>query len=105
MFVYVVAWGSAAEDGWIKAVHTIDVPLTMRTAKAAAPWIADAHDHRKLTERMSRAWLAFAHTGDPHEPVNPPWPPFTSAHRHTMIFDIEPYVAEDPFGDSVVFPA
>jgi para-nitrobenzyl esterase len=104
VFVYVLAWDSGAEDGWIKAAHTIDVPLTMRTAKAVGPWITTAPGWEELTERMSRAWLAFARSGDPHDPVNPPWPAFTMTDRRTMVFDVDPSVAEDPFGDTVAFP-
>ncbi|MGW5147480.1 carboxylesterase/lipase family protein [Rhodococcus koreensis] len=97
VFVYVVSWQSGACSGWVKAAHTIDVPLTMRTLDAAGGWILDATDSGLMSDRMSRAWVAFARTGRPDDPINPPWSPFTPERHETMIFDSAPIMTEDPF--------
>jgi para-nitrobenzyl esterase len=41
-------------------------------------------------------WIAFARTGNPNTPELPEWPPYSETERATMVFDLEPVVANDP---------
>lgn len=43
-------------------------------------------DARVLAGRMSAAWAAFAHTGNPDTPDLPHWPVYTADTRQTMLF-------------------
>jgi para-nitrobenzyl esterase len=36
---------------------------------------------------MSRAWIAFARTGNPNHKGLPTWPQFNAANGATMLFD------------------
>ena len=47
---------------------------------------------------MSGALVALARTGDPNHDAIPPWPPYSTADRATMLFDVEPHVEKDPMG-------
>jgi para-nitrobenzyl esterase len=51
-----------------------------------------------LADKMSRAWLAFARTGNPNCEAIPEWPRYSSAQRPTMIFDNKCRVENDPYG-------
>lgn len=47
---------------------------------------------------MSRAFLAFARTGDPNTTGLPPWPAFDLKRRATMLFDRYTRLEDDPRG-------
>jgi para-nitrobenzyl esterase len=45
---------------------------------------------------MSKAWLAFARSGDPNHGGLPKWPAYSLEERATMIFDKECKIERDP---------
>lgn len=53
----------------------------------------------KAARNMSRAWAAFARTGDPSHDEIPKWPAYTPEDRATMILDTECKVVKDPNRD------
>jgi para-nitrobenzyl esterase len=48
---------------------------------------------------MSKAWVAFARTGDPNHSGLPGWSAFDTNRRATMIFDAECKLVNDPHGE------
>jgi para-nitrobenzyl esterase len=48
---------------------------------------------------MHRAWIAFAHRGDPNHDALPAWPAYDTAHRATMHFDVTCGISEDDHAD------
>ena len=48
---------------------------------------------------MSRAWVAFARSGDPNHAGLPRWEPFTADRRATMMLNTECRLVRDPYGD------
>jgi para-nitrobenzyl esterase len=48
---------------------------------------------------MHASWVAFARTGEPSAEGLPEWPRYRAEHRATMLFDLQPTVADDPAGD------
>jgi para-nitrobenzyl esterase len=48
---------------------------------------------------MSRAWVAFARSGNPNHAAIPQWKPYSLNERPTMIFDNECRAVNDPFRD------
>jgi para-nitrobenzyl esterase len=56
----------------------------------------DRPDKQELATAMSRAWAAFARTGDPSHPGIPKWEPYTLENRETMILDIPCRMENDP---------
>jgi para-nitrobenzyl esterase len=41
---------------------------------------------KRLEKLMSAYWVQFVKTGDPNQPGNPPWGPFSNQHPQSMIF-------------------
>ena len=46
---------------------------------------------------MSRAWAAFARSGNPSHNEIPTWPAYTPERRATMILNAECKVVNDPY--------
>jgi len=51
----------------------------------------------KAAKNMSRAWAAFARTGNPSHDEIPLWPAYSLDRRATMILDTECKVVNDPY--------
>ncbi|HEY33632.1 MAG TPA: carboxylesterase/lipase family protein [Dehalococcoidia bacterium] len=52
-----------------------------------------------LATIMSKAWIAFARSGDPNHAGMPTWEPYTLDDRATMFFDIPCQLVLNPYGD------
>jgi para-nitrobenzyl esterase len=53
----------------------------------------------KAARNMSRAWAAFARTGNPSHDEIPAWPAYDATTRATMFIDAECKVVNDPWRD------
>jgi para-nitrobenzyl esterase len=106
VYMYLFTYANPA-GGPLGATHALEVPLVLHNlatspvrrlvldAQATPDQVAAAY---RLSDVMSDAWVAFAHTGDPRHAGLPPWPPYAPADRATMIFDITCHLAHDPLG-------
>lgn len=90
------------------ACHAAEVPLVFGTQRA--PWLLPVYLGSSKADRLSAtiqdAWLSFAGSGTPSDPVAGPWPAYQSAGRATRILDAEPAgapVADDPEAGARVF--
>jgi para-nitrobenzyl esterase len=90
-FVYLFAWETPVLGGRLRACHTLEIPFVFNTLEGAAI-TGDDPSRLPLGETMSRAWLAFARSG------NPGWPAYDTRDRPTMVFDRQSRVENDPFG-------
>ncbi len=93
-WMYDLAWRGAP----LGAAHGADVAFTFGdgTSRFAARFLGSPPPpgFAPLSERIRRAWTAFAATGDPG------WPRFDLDHRRTRIWDDTPSVADDPLAAS-----
>ncbi|MBN1246542.1 MAG: carboxylesterase/lipase family protein, partial [Anaerolineae bacterium] len=94
--MYLMAWESPALDGRLRATHSLDVPLVFDNVAGAPGLTGDLLEAHVLAHKMSQAWAAFAHHGNPEHQHLPPWPAYTTEDRATMIFDSECRVVDDP---------
>ena len=86
----------------LKAAHATEIPFVFGHPRGDATGVVAEHE-RTLSKRMSRAWIAYARTGDPNHSGLPRWPRYTAAQRDTMIFDRECNVIADPHAQERVF--
>ena len=97
-WVYQLDWRSPAEDGRLRAFHTLDIPLVFdNVAAEGAKTGTDARAHA-MAARMSEALIALARRGDPNHAGIPPWSPYTLPQRQTMVFDDDSRLQDDPRG-------
>ena len=69
--------------------HVDDVQFMMGTGR----------DRYALATRMASAFAAFARSGNPNHSGLPNWPAFDPATRATMVFEAEPRMVNDPYGE------
>ena len=74
------------------------MPFTFDNAAITPNMVGAGAEQEGLSALMSRAFLAFARTGDPNTTGLPAWPAFDLQRRATMVFDRESRVVDDPRG-------
>jgi len=96
VFVYRLDWKSPVDSGRLGAFHGLDQPLVFDNLARSPGWAGTGAAAQALADRMSGAWIAFAHRGRPDVAGLPPWPAYTAARRATMLFDDRCRVVNDP---------
>ena len=96
-FVYQLDFPGTLANGRTGAFHTADIPLVFDNVAAPGSRTAGP-GAQAVADRMSDAFIAFARSGDPNHAGLPPWRPYVSARRETMVFDVVSRSAADPRG-------
>ena len=96
VYLYYFRWETPVQGGRLKSPHTIEVPFVFDNVKISAALTGGGPEAMRLAEKVSSAWIAFAHTGDPNTRLLPHWPAFNAADRTTMVFNNECAVENDP---------
>jgi para-nitrobenzyl esterase len=97
-FVYQFDWPTPIDGGKWGAHHGLDVPFAFDNAAITPHLVGAGAEQEALGAVMSRAFIAFARTGDPNTAGLPPWPAFDLTRRATMVFDGRTRVEDDPRG-------
>ncbi|WP_421739076.1 carboxylesterase/lipase family protein [Caulobacter sp.] len=98
-YVYQVDWKSPKDGGVWGAPHTIDIGLVFGTLDARGSIVGTGPDSVAMSNAMSDAFIAFAHTGNPNCAAIPAWEPYTLPRRQTMVFNTPASaMADDPRG-------
>jgi para-nitrobenzyl esterase len=105
VFMYLFTWETPVLGGKLKSPHALEIPFVFDNVDTDR-LSGDTPTKFPLAEKMSKAWLAFARTGDPNHSGIPKWPGYSGDHRTTMIFDNECKIANDPYGaERLAWPA
>jgi para-nitrobenzyl esterase len=99
VYMYRFQWYSPVSGGRLRAMHCMDIPFVFENVDLAKPVVGDGPDRYALADAMSRAWVAFARSGNPNHKGLPTWDPFTAEKRATMIFNTECRAVNDPYRD------
>jgi para-nitrobenzyl esterase len=96
VYMYYFTWRSPVRDGKLKAFHTLEIPFVFENVDVGKAMTGTGQDRYALADKMSRAWVAFARTGNPNHKGLPNWPAFATDQRATMIFNNECKTVHDP---------
>ena len=98
---YLFTWATPAFGGVLRSTHALDIPFVFDNLnKPGVPmFTGDGGERQAIADVMHRAWIAFAHRGDPSHPDLPEWPAYCCDRRATMRFDVECELLLDPAGD------
>jgi para-nitrobenzyl esterase len=96
VYTYLLTWKSPIENNTRGSFHGVDIPLVFNNIELGKHWTGAGSDAHQLAEKMSRAWINFARTGNPNvEGVLPPWQPYSRENGETMVFDNTPRVVNN----------
>ena len=96
VYMYYFTWRSPVRDGKLKAMHCMEIPFVFDNVDGGKPMTGSGQDRYALAEKMSRAWTAFAHSGNPNHKGLPNWAAYSAGERATMFFDDECKLVNDP---------
>src|SRR5215469_6023472 len=96
VFVYLFTWETLVLGGRLKSPHALEIPFVFDNVQGPG-LTGDVPTRFALADKMSRAWIAFAKTGNPNCESIPEWPRHSTGQRPTMVFDNECRVENDPY--------
>ena len=92
VYNYLFAWDTPVLGGFAMSYHTSEIPFVMNSLALTETAHGNGDEAKALADKMSRAWVAFAKTGNPNTSGLPNWPPYTRENGATMIFSNQPEV-------------
>jgi para-nitrobenzyl esterase len=87
VYGYIFSWETPVMGGFAMAYHTSEIPFVFNNIVLSESSTGGSKEAYTLAEKMSRAWVNFARTGNPNSRGLPDWPAFTRNTGATMIFD------------------
>jgi para-nitrobenzyl esterase len=99
VFMYYFQWRSPVRQGKLRSMHCMELPFVFDHVDDTQFMNGTGGDRHTLADRMSRAWVSFAKTGDPNHSGLPEWPRFDPVRRATMVFNAECRLVDDPYGE------
>jgi para-nitrobenzyl esterase len=97
-YVFQFDWPTPIDGGKWGAHHGLDVPFVFDNAAITPHMVGEGAEQLALADTMSRAWIAFAKSGNPNVAGLPEWPRFDLERRATMVFNRDSKVVNDPRG-------
>lgn len=97
-FVYFMAWETPIQGGRLGARHTIEVGFAFHNHKneLVQQYLGAGPEQDRLGDQIASAWVAFARTGNPSNPVTGNWAPYNPTSRPTMVFSSKTALINDP---------
>ncbi|MEA1786018.1 carboxylesterase family protein [Arenibacter sp. GZD96] len=87
VYMYLFTWQSPVFDGKYKSLHCMELPFVFDNVERAKNMTGGGKEAHILADKMSRAWINFAKTGDPNHDGIPEWPKYNIKNTATMHFD------------------
>ena len=99
LYLYAFRWRSPQREGRLRSMHCMELPFVFDHPDAIASMTGNGPERAALAQQMSRAWVAFARTGNPNHSGIPKWDPWNPTRWPTMVFDRTTAAVDDPFGE------
>jgi para-nitrobenzyl esterase len=87
VYMYLFAWQSPVFDGKYKAMHCMELPFVFNNIALCEEMTGGTKEAYALADKVSKAWIQFAKTGNPNHAGLPKWPAYNSSNTATMHFD------------------
>lgn len=104
VWMYRFDWESPAHDGRLHACHSLDIPFVWGTydIERMRRFCGEGERVARLSERLMRSYIAFAHNGNPNHEGIAEWPRYGD-NRATMCFDEEISSVDAPMEETREF--
>ena len=89
VYAYMFTWDTPVMNGVYMTYHMAEIPFVFHNIDKIPSRIGGGVEAKSLEQRMSRAWVNFARTGNPTVDGDPEWKPYTRETGNTMIFDVQ----------------
>ena len=99
VYMYLFTWETPVEGGRRHSPHTVELPFVFNNVAEQPEEVGNGPELQPLADKVSGAWTAFAHTGNPAATGTPKWPAYTANERATMIINNQWNVVNDPRHD------
>lgn len=96
VWMYRFDWETPILNGSLKSCHALEIPFVWNTAGRGAGSLLGSAPNQELSDRMHKAWAAFAKYGDPNIEELPAWPAYQEKNRATMLFNQDCKIVNDP---------
>ncbi len=87
VYMYLFTWSSPVMDGAFKSMHCMELPFVFDNISRCEEMTGGGKEAHALADKMSRAWIQFAKTGNPNHKGLPTWPQYSAENGANMIFD------------------
>ncbi len=100
VYEYYFTWRSPVREGKLRTYHTLEIPFVFDNVDECKSMTGSGADRLPLADKMSKAWVAFARTGNPnHAGLTDVWVPYDNTRRATMVFNDKCELINDPYGN------
>ena len=100
VYQYLFAWHTPVLDGRPRSFHCSEIPFAFGNTDRCENYTGASDEARKLGDKMSKAWISFAHYGNPNHKGLPEWPAFNEKNGAIMVFNNHCEVRNDPDGEA-----
>jgi len=87
VYMYLFTWQSPVMDGKYKAVHCMELAFAFNNIHRCEEMTGGGKEAYALADKVSKAWINFARSGNPNHKGLPNWPAYNSTNTSTMHFD------------------
>jgi carboxylesterase type B len=94
-YMYLFKWETPVLGGRLHTPHGLEIPFAYDKIAKAPTLLGSGPDLQPLADKVSEAWTAFAHTGNPSQ-KGLRWPAYDIVYRPTMVFNDECKIVNDP---------
>lgn len=100
VYLYMFSWHTPVLDGRPRSFHCSEIPFVFANTARCENYTGATKAAATLAGTMTRAWIQFARTGNPHHAGLPAWPSFNEQPGATMVFNTVSTLKTDPDGDA-----
>jgi len=101
VYMYLFAFDLPAHGGKYRSPHGMELPFVFDNLEQMPGLIDESQRASEfaLATNASRAWAAFARSGNPSHAGLPEWLPYTASSRATMVMNLRSQLVHDPRGE------
>jgi para-nitrobenzyl esterase len=100
-YSYLYSWRTPALDDRPGPFHAAELAFVFDNAALCDHYSANAADAFALSQQMTRAWVAFARTGDPNHAGLPHWPSYSAHNQAVMEFNTRSQIRVAPESEAL----